>query len=206
MFEDAGYNVTYKLLKASDYGIAQDRERVFFVGMKNVKFKFNTIISTPKTLRNVIYDIKDTVVKSNGWLRNENTVINSHEYLAEETNGYSSQFMSRNRVRTWDEFGYTVVSSARHVTLHPGCPVMTKVQKDLFRFEPGYDYRRLSVRECARIQSFPDSFKLEYTRINNGYKMIGNAVPPELALVVANNIRTTYEILSSNKKLISIEK
>ena len=50
-------------------------------------------------------------------------------------------------------------------------------------FVPGKEhlYRRLSVRECARIQTFPDDFLFKYENIANGYKMIGNAVPVEFA-------------------------
>lgn len=49
-------------------------------------------------------------------------------------------------------------------------------------------YRRLSVRECARIQGFPNSFAFVYTAVNDGYKMIGNAVPIGLAYHVAKAI------------------
>jgi DNA (cytosine-5)-methyltransferase 1 len=42
-------------------------------------------------------------------------------------------------------------------------------------------YRRLSVRECARIQTFPDDFKFLYDSVMDGYKMIGNAVPVKFA-------------------------
>ncbi|MBR7551021.1 DNA cytosine methyltransferase, partial [Mycobacterium tuberculosis] len=42
-------------------------------------------------------------------------------------------------------------------------------------------YRRLSVRKCARIQGFPDDFEFVYNSVNDGYKMIGNAVPVKLA-------------------------
>lgn len=188
LFEEAGYNITYKLFKASNHGISQDRERVFFIGMRNVKFNFNVPLLPDKTLRDTIYNIKDNVVKSDGWLTNTNTIINSHEYLPEEVSGYSSHFMSRNRVKEWDEYGYTVVCSARHITLHPDAPVMEKVTTDVYKFVDGVDYRRLSVRECARIQSFPDSFLLYYPRVVDGYKMIGNAVPPDLAELIAKNI------------------
>lgn len=57
-------------------------------------------------------------------------------------------------------------------------------------FEPGHEdeYRRLSVRECARIQTFPDDFIFKYEDIANGYKMIGNAVPVNLAYAIAKQI------------------
>ena len=50
-------------------------------------------------------------------------------------------------------------------------------------------YRRLSVRECARIQTFPDSFRFYYKNLSAGYKMIGNAVPVRMAIVLAKAIR-----------------
>ena len=49
-------------------------------------------------------------------------------------------------------------------------------------------YRRLSVRECARIQTFPDDYEFVYKRVSDGYKMIGNAVPVEFARRLANQI------------------
>ena len=57
-------------------------------------------------------------------------------------------------------------------------------------FVPGYEdkYRRLSVRECARIQTFPDEFIFEYNNITSGYKMVGNAVPPQMANIIAQAI------------------
>ena len=57
-------------------------------------------------------------------------------------------------------------------------------------FVPGKEhlYRRLSVRECARIQTFPNDFIVHYKKIAAGYKMIGNAVPVNLAKFLANSI------------------
>jgi DNA (cytosine-5)-methyltransferase 1 len=67
---------------------------------------------------------------------------------------------------------------------------MEKIGKDKMRFKPGEEskYRRLTVRECAAIQTFPESFEFLYTNIRHGYKMIGNAVPVKLAEHVAKNI------------------
>lgn len=67
---------------------------------------------------------------------------------------------------------------------------MIKKDKNKQIFEPGKEelYRRLSVRECARIQGFPDDFKFYYTNLNDAYKMIGNAVPVNLAYEMAKAI------------------
>lgn len=71
-------------------------------------------------------------------------------------------YMSRNRVRSWHEPSFTIQASGRHAPIHPQANKMIKVRKDKFMFDPNshYPYHRLSVRECARIQTFPDNFFL----------------------------------------------
>ena len=88
--------------------------------------------------------------------------------------------VARNRVRGWNEVSYTMQAQARNCPLHPQAPKMIFVSRDKQIFRPGYEhlYRRLSVRECARIQSFPDHFRFIYHDVCDGYKMVGNAVPP----------------------------
>ena len=105
--------------------------------------------------------------------------------------------MSRNRVRQWDEQAFTVQASGRQCQLHPQAPVMPKVAKDLNKFVEGQEhlYRRLTVRECARIQGFPDNFIFYYKDLNDGYKMIGNAVPINLAFEIANEIKKALSIV-----------
>ena len=68
---------------------------------------------------------------------------------------------------------------------------MEKVEKNVCRFVPGKEhlYRRMSVREIARIQGFPDEFQFEYSNVNNAYKMIGNAVPVNMAYEIATAIK-----------------
>ena len=64
---------------------------------------------------------------------------------------------------------------------------MIYVKRNCFEFDSKHidKYRRLSVRECARIQSFPDHFIFNYNNLSDGYKMIGNAVPVNLAQILA---------------------
>ena len=56
-------------------------------------------------------------------------------------------------------------------------------------------YRRMTVREVARVQGFPDDFKFIYDSVNDGYKMIGNAVPVNLAYEIATAIKKELEAL-----------
>jgi DNA (cytosine-5)-methyltransferase 1 len=67
---------------------------------------------------------------------------------------------------------------------------MIKVEKNLQKFVEGKEhlYRRMTVREVARVQSFPDDFIFIYDEVDYGYKMIGNAVPVNLAYHVAMSI------------------
>lgn len=194
-FNKAGYDVFIHLLNASDYGVAQDRKRVFYVGFRkdlNICFdnppkKFNY----KPTLKDAIYDLKDTAIpslnrnKTNG----DNCKVTNHEYF---TGSYSPIFMSRNRVRSWNEPAFTIQASGRQCQLHPQAPKMLKISKDKHIFVPGKEklYRRLTVRECARIQGFPDDFIFYYKDVNDGYKMIRNAVPINLAFVIAMNIKS----------------
>jgi DNA (cytosine-5)-methyltransferase 1 len=62
---------------------------------------------------------------------------------------------------------------------------------DKYVFDPNTPcpYRRLSVRECARIQTFPDDFVFEYDAIDAGYLMVGNAVPVEMARVIGTALK-----------------
>ena len=72
---------------------------------------------------------------------------------------------------------------------------MVKVSADRFAFAANSEtlYRRMTVREVARIQGFPDSFEFIYDRLNDAYKMIGNAVPVNLAYEIAAAIRSQLE-------------
>lgn len=194
MFRECGYNLSFQLLNVSDYGVPQDRKRVFFVGYRTdlgIEFEF----PTPTTLEDkiplskAIGDLKQNVLPAqNGNITNgENCLVTNHEYM---TGGFSTIYMSRNRVRSWDEVSFTIQAGGRHAPCHPQAPKFQFIEQNLRIFVPGKEdlYRRLSVRECARVQTFPDSFKFYYKNIADGYKMIGNAVPVRMANILAKKI------------------
>jgi modification methylase fnuDI len=197
-FEEAGYNVFIKLLNAFDYGVAQDRERVFYVGFRkdlnisHFEFPYPIKEKERKFLKDTIWDLKDNALpgKEKNKTNADNCIVDNHEYL---TGGYSTIFMSRNRVRQWEQPAFTVQASGRQCQLHPQAPTMIKVDKNIYKFVIGKEelYRRLSIRECARIQGFPDTFKFYYTSLEDGYKMVGNAVPVDLAYIIAKRIKET---------------
>lgn len=193
-FEHANYTVTYELLNASDYGVPQDRKRVIFVGFRNdldIRFTFPEPINSRLMLRDCIADLQETAVpaKEKNYSHGDDLPVHNHEYWIGD---FSSMYMSRNRVRDWDEPSYTIQASGRHAPLHPQANKMIKVEKDKFIFDPAspHDYRRVSVREAARIQTFPDEFTFVYDRVGDGYKMVGNAVPVQFAYELASRIKT----------------
>ena len=106
------------------------------------------------------------------------------------TGSFSSIYMSRNRVRSWEEPSFTIQAGGRHAPIHPGAPKMIKIGKDKMKFNKKFKnkYRRLSIRECARVQTFPDDFIFFYKNLSDGYRMIGNAVPVNLANALAVEI------------------
>ncbi len=196
LFDTCGYDVTISLVNASDYGVPQDRKRVFYIGFRkdlNVKFEFPAPTTPDKTakltFKDAIYDLKDTAIPAQEKnKKNTNLEILNHEYFV---GTYSTIFMSRNRVRAWNEQAFTVQASGRQCQLHPQAPKMELVEKNKRIFVPGKEqlYRRLTVRECARVQGFPDDFEFIYNKVDDGYKMIGNAVPIELSYIIANKIK-----------------
>ena len=195
MFDDAGYDVSLTIANAKDYGVAEERKRVFYIGFRKdlkVKFRFpkgSTEDDAKKiTLRDIIWDLQETAVPSGKKNHHNPEAINNNEYF---TGAFSPIFMSRNRVKSWDEQAFTVQASGRQCQLHPQAPKMIKVGENDCRFVEGKEelYRRMTIREVARIQGFPDTFRFIYEDTNDAYKMIGNAVPVNLAYEIAVAIK-----------------
>ena len=195
LFESSGYKVSKTLVNAKDYGVAQERKRVFYIGFReDLKINFSFPKGSTKKdsdklqLRDVIWDLQKNAVPALSKNKHNPKSINNNEYFI---GAYSPIFMSRNRVKAWNEQAYTVQASGRQCQLHPQAPKMKKIASDEYIFAQGYEhlYRRMTVREVARIQGFPDDFKFSYTSINDAYKMIGNAVPVNLAYEIASAIK-----------------
>lgn len=198
LFDEAGYDVTLNIANAMDYGVAEERERVFYIGFRKdlrVSFCFplgTTALKGKLTLRDVIWDLQSTAVSALEKNKHNPESINNNEYF---TGGFSPIFMSRNRVKAWDEQAFTVQASGRQCQLHPQAPKMVRVDEEKYEFAKDAEglYRRMTVREAARIQGFPDSFKFQYEDLDVGYRMIGNAVPVNLAYEIASAIKLFLE-------------
>ena len=203
-FRGLNYNVDYALLNAHDYHVPQDRKRVIIVGYhKKTGKHFVPPAKSPNrpTLKNAIWTLRRAKPAKPYNKANDPKDLHApnHEYL---NGGFSTIYMSRNRVRNWNETSFTIQAGGRHAPIHPQAPKMKFIEKNKRIYIPGKEhlYRRLSVRECARIQTFPDNFIFKYAGVADGYKMIGNAVPVEFAYHLATKIIADLrEFLASNK-------
>lgn len=210
LFEEAGYTLGMKLLNAADYNVPQDRKRLIFVGIRkdlDFKFEFPQPTGEKLTLRDVIWDLQDSAVpaKEKNYTNSKACKLPNHEYMI---GGFSMIFLSRNRVRSWDEQSFTIQAGGRHAPLHPQAPKMVKVEKDKQIFKEGSEdlYRRLTVRECARIQTFPDDFIFHYDNLTAAYKMIGNAVPVNFAFILAESIKQQLAEVKTSRAVKGLEK
>ena len=169
-FETAGYKVVHKLLNAEEYGVPQRRQRVVIVGFRDEddynRFNYPTSINNRKTLGDVIDLSADNDDK---WFFSQKAVDGMMAVREK---------MNKGRVQNLDEPCNTISSHLAKVSLNSTDPVRFVNDR----------YRRFTPRECARIQSFPDSFVLDSVSEARQYKAIGNAVPPVMMWYIAKEL------------------
>jgi DNA (cytosine-5)-methyltransferase 1 len=202
-FAAMGYKANVRVLDARNFGVPQSRRRVFVVGYRadlDREFGFpeqthlepkhsllGETISNWVTLREALAGLPPAVPAKGTSTPNKHLEVPNHEFMK---GSLSAIYMSRDRRKSWDEPSYTIPAKWRHAPLHPDSSKMRKIGVDQCEFEDDQpDFRRLSVRECARIQTFPDNFIFYYDHVGRGYRMVGNAVPVKLAEAVAIQIR-----------------
>lgn len=201
-----GYTISRKIVDARDYGVPQKRRRVLLIGVRK---DLNKAYIFPEPTHGKGIGLKPYT--SHGEAIKDLPLNPEGEYYHrphDPDGGFSWYFMSRNRKSNWDEPSYTVVANWRHTTLHPASPVMKIVWSDLKNgFKQKWEFtkefeqlkndpkrpilkipRRLSWRECARIQTFPDRFIFEGKNVESKFRQIGNAVPPLLAKIIVERI------------------
>jgi len=195
--KDAGYDVKWELLDAVNFGVPQNRERVFIIGFRNdlnVSYEFpKATYPEPIPLIRAIGDIKEAPTPYKG---KDKVVPNmtraNHDVL---TSGFNQFYYRGNRRRGWQQPSFTIHATADNIPLHPSSPKMMFFGHENWDFQKDKmnEYRRLSVRECARIQTFPDNFHFVTDDIKAAYKMIGNAVPPRLGKALATSILSVLQ-------------
>lgn len=210
-FGDLGYNVQYKIVNAANYGVPQNRDRVFFIGLNSKPFVFPLgSVKEFVTCEDALSDLPP--------LNEENGFDNVHQYICDPKNDYQKLMRSNStsilnhqitvhsdqtkaiismipdggKIKDlpreyWDVRKYNKAFE-RMSSKRPSNTVDTG-HRNYFHFR---ENRIPTARENARLQSFPDDFEFIGTKTSQ-YKQIGNAVPPLLAYEIAKAIKEQIE-------------
>lgn len=200
VFEEIGYQVKWKVLRALDYDVAQKRERIVIIGVRNDLANQNdrTDYLFPKpygyqlVLKDILQDVPDSPgakypetkrkvleqVPPGGYWRDLPEDI-AKDYMGKSYYSSGGRTGMARRL-SWDEPSLTLTCSP--------------AQKQTERCHPD-ETRPFTVREYARIQSFPDTWFFAGST-NNNYKQIGNAVPVNMAEAIGKSIIHTLNQLT----------
>ena len=185
VFEEAGYRVKSQILNASHFGVAQDRKRIFIVGIHE---KFGLDVTFPTATHGdglkKVTTIRDAIGTLPEWPVGEFYDADFHWY-----------YLSRNRRQDWDQISKTIVANPRHMPLHPISPTLEKMGPDKWQFTSNGRARRFSFREAAYLQGFGNLVfpETERASMNMKYTVVGNAVPPPLFEAVARSLPNIWD-------------
>lgn len=187
-FENAGYNVKFKLHNASEYGVPQKRERIIIAGFREMK-DYQRFQFPQPTSRFDKVPLRRVINESD----NENERLFFSDRAVAGMMAVKEK-MNKGRAQSLDEPCNTISSHLAKVSLNSTDPVLLINGR----------YRRFSSNECARIQSFPESFLWDCVSEAKQLKAIGNAVPPVLMWHIANSLsetaRRVYPLADNQKK------
>lgn len=171
-FEEAGYVVNHKLCFAADFGVPQKRERVFIVGIRadqGFQYEFSEApIRSEQDYVSISKILEEKI---------EDKYFFSEKAVQGMLKSRTSKTMNKGRAQDINKPSNTVSSHLAKVSLNSTDPVLFINGK----------YRRYTPREVARIQSFPEEYKLIGSE-GAQYRMLGNAIPPVMMWHIANRL------------------
>lgn len=174
-FEKAGYNVTYKLINAAQYGVPQRRERVIIVGIRNdlkITYEFPEMVCQSEDDYACLGSVIDLEVDEKYFF--------SEKAVQGMLN--AKKDMNKGRAQDLNKPCNTVGSHLAKVSLNSTDPVLYINGR----------YRRFTPREVARIQSFPESYELLGSE-GAQYRALGNAIPPVMFWHITNKLVSQIE-------------
>lgn len=205
VFSDIGYDVNWKMLKSLDYDVAQKRERIVIIGIRKDLSPFTTI-TFPKpygyhlTLKDVLKDVPTSEgAKYPESKKKVLDLVPPGGYWRDLPEDIAKAYMGKSYYSGGGRTGMARRLSWNEPSLTLTC---SPAQKQTERCHPD-ETRPFTVREYARIQSFPDEWRFDCS-LNNAYKQIGNAVPINMAKAIGLAIINTLNELEEHS-LVGLE-
>lgn len=194
IFEQAGYTIQKKVLNAWDYGVAQKRERLITIGIRNdLLDKIHFEFPKPHDYKPVLRDILLDCPKSKGtpyskYKQKIYDLVPPGGYWRDIPEDVAKEYMKS----CWNMGGGRTGILRRMSLDEPSLTVLTSPsQKQTDRCHP-IESRPFTIRENARCQSFPDEWCF-CGSVSSQYKQVGNAVPVNLAYEIASKIKEALE-------------
>lgn len=188
-FKQLGYTIKYKILNSADYGVPQERRRIFIVGIKGNKnnFKYPTIKKKKITIKEAIDDLPKLKSGETSNIPNHNAMNHSKQMLEKmkyvKDGGNRNDIPEELRPKSGDIRKYI-----RYDSKKPSVCITGDMRK-VFHYDQN---RALTCRELARIQTFPDSF-IFLGKSGKIQQQIGNAVPVKLAEQIASQVKEVLD-------------
>lgn len=190
-FKKIGYNVNYQLFNTADYEVPQTRKRIIIIGVRD---DLNYIPDFPKpilspnrwiTAKEAIDDLWDKL--DSDYVKNHTSKDYSKAKFSEDGKGQGNRQIEADKPSITIRAEHHGNIEGHYRSMNPNEPNNKKY------------WRRLSIRECARIQSFPDSFIFPCAA-SSAYKQIGNAVPPVFGWHIARHILNILNKIDKDDK------
>ena len=181
--EALDYTFDYAILAAKDFGVPQNRERIYMVGFNKRYFSINDdfhfVFPVPPMIPVKVGDILERDVPE--------------KYTISDKLWEGTQRRKKEHIRKGNGFGYSLFNAESPHTNTISARYYKDGSEALIE-QKNANPRKLTPRECARLQGFPDSFKIIVSD-NAAYKQFGNSVAVPVVEAIASNIKTTLEQL-----------
>jgi DNA (cytosine-5)-methyltransferase 1 len=190
-FKQIGYNTSYRILDAADYGVPQHRERIIIVGSVGEIFKFPKPTHGPDSnYQNLHYAAQEAILNTCGLEKEKPSKINGRfgHLLNDVPPGLNYSFFTEKMGHPNPIFAWRSKFSDFLYKADPSKPVRTlKASGGQYTGPFHWDNRHFTIDELKRLQTFPDDYKIIGNRaISN--KQIGNSVPPQFARMLAISV------------------